>query len=426
MSGRSWCLVAAVLVSQHLFAGPRPAVVGAPGKAAGSSCFECHKALDEERLKQPAQLAAEDIHHTQGVTCAGCHGGDPTTDDPGIAMDPARGFVGKFAPAAIPAMCATCHGDATFMLKYAPNIPTDQYTQYLTSRHGLALAKGDTKVATCVSCHAAHGVLPTKDARSPVYPTRVTETCGRCHGDAALMKQYGIAGTEVNEYKRSVHFAALTEKNDLSAPTCNVCHGAHGATPPGVSSVSNVCGSCHITQRDLFDSSPHKDAFAAIEQPACESCHSNHAILPPQDGWIGVGEGQVCGACHSASDPGATAAAAISTSISGTVAAIDTAGTRVSRVEQAGMLMDDAKVKLEEAHQALVLARNQVHTVTPGKVNAQTAEALAATAAAENLAAEAAAEIRYRRTGLLISLAVIVLAIVAVVLKIRAMERPNR
>ncbi len=415
-----------LLLASAALAGPRAGTVGVPGKPAVDTCTTCHQALDDPRLVTPAVMAAEDVHRLQAVSCAGCHGGDPTSEDPEVAMNPARGFVGKFAATAIPAMCATCHGDVAFMLKYSPNIPTDQYTQYLTSHHGLALAKGDAKVATCASCHGAHGVLPSKDARSPVYPTRVVETCGRCHGNAELMKAYGIAGDEVSEYKRSVHFAALAEKNDLSAPTCNVCHGAHGATPPGLSSVSNVCGSCHLTQRELFDTSPHKDAFAAIEQPACEACHSNHAIVPPEDRWIGVGEGQVCGACHSAGDAGAVAAAAISTAISGTVAAIDAVNARVERVERAGMLMDDAKVKLEDAHQALVLARNQVHTVTPAKVDAQTGQAITAMDAAEKSAAEAVVEIRYRRTGLLVALAAILVAIAAVVLKIRAIERPNR
>ena len=177
-------------------------------------------------------------------------------------------------------------------------------------------------MAICTSCHGAHGVLPTGDARSPVYPTRIVETCGRCHADAALMARYGIKGNEILEYKRSAHYAALVTKNDLSAPTCKSCHGAHGATPPGIASVSSVCGTCHPTQRERFDLSPHKDAFAALQQPACESCHSNHAIVHPMDAWIGVGEKQVCGSCHSAGDPGANAAAEIAGALVNATAAI--------------------------------------------------------------------------------------------------------
>ncbi len=413
--------VPAVIVA----APPSGKAVGAPGKHAIDTCTACHRGLAEPRLKVPAAVADTDadIHHAQGITCAGCHGGDPTSSDKAVAMDPKRGFVGKFARAAIPEMCGSCHSDATFMLRYAPNIPTDQLAQYRTSKHGMALVKGDGNVAVCSSCHGAHGILPPSDARSPVYPTHVVETCGSCHGNAALMARYGIKGTELADYKRSVHYAALVEKNDLSAPTCNKCHGAHGATPPGVSSVSNVCGTCHVTQRERFDVSPHKDAFAALEQPACESCHSNHAIVHPGDNLIGVGTGQVCGECHSAGDAGATVAAAVSGELAHMHERVIAVEARVKKAERAGMLMDDAQVKLEEARQGVVLAQVEIHSVDPKRVATQTSQVLDAAGVADTLAAGAEAEIRFRRTGLFISLGVIALAMVALIFKIRTMER---
>ncbi|MFI5165402.1 MAG: hypothetical protein ACHQQS_02150 [Thermoanaerobaculales bacterium] len=412
-----------VVAATPIGALPSATAVGAPGKQAADRCTACHSGLDEARLKAPALAADADVHHLQGVTCAGCHGGDPTSDDIATAMDPARGFVGKFPRAAIPEMCGSCHSNATFMLSYAPNIPTDQLAQYRTSKHGQALAKGEINVAVCTSCHDAHGVLPASDARSPVYPSRIVETCGACHGNKALMARYGIKGDEVAEYKRSVHYAALTTKNDLSAPTCKSCHGAHGATPPGVSSVSNVCGTCHLTQREKFDLSPHKDAFAALEQPACESCHSNHAIVRPTDDLIGVGPGQVCGTCHSAPDAGTMVASTIASTLTTTSSAVGHAQQRVDRASRAGMLMDDAVVKLEEANQALVVARVEIHTAKATAVAKQSNQALVASGAAEKLAATAEAEIRFRRTGLFVSLAVIAIAMLALILKIRTIER---
>jgi hypothetical protein len=402
---------------------PSPAVVGAPGKEASDRCTVCHLGLDDARLRAPALAARTDVHHLQGVTCAGCHGGDPTSDDPAIAMDAKKGFVGKFSHQAIPEMCGSCHSNATFMLRYSPNIPTDQLAQYRTSKHGQALARGDTSVAVCSSCHHAHGVLAVSDPRSPVYPTHVVDTCATCHADKALMAHYGIKGDEVSEYKKSVHYAALTTKNDLSAPTCKSCHGAHGATPPGIGSVANVCGTCHVTQSDKFDTSPHKDAFAALEQPACESCHGNHAIVPPSDAWVGIGDGQVCGSCHSAGDKGATVATALGAALAKTAEAITAAKARVGHAARAGMLMDDALVQLDDAHQAYIVAETDIHTVNRALVTKTTSQALAATDAAEKLAARAEAEIRYRRTGLFISLGVIALAMIALILKVRAMER---
>jgi Cytochrome c3/Cytochrome c554 and c-prime len=412
-----------VLAAVAAQAAPPSTVVGAAGKHAEDTCSACHLALDDARLRAPAQLADSDIHHTQGISCAGCHGGDPSSDDAEVAMSPSKGFVGKIAYRDIPEICGSCHSDAAFMLRYAPNIPTDQLQQYKTSKHGLALAKGDTNVAVCTSCHGAHGIRQVNDGRSPVYPTHIVDTCARCHDDRTLMAHYGIKGNEVEEYKHSVHYAALVVKNDLSAPTCKSCHGAHGATPPGISSVANVCGTCHPTQRERFDLSPHKDAFAALEQPACESCHGNHAIVHPQNSWIGVGDKQVCGSCHSTGDDGAKAAAAISGALLGATRAIASAEKRVGHAEKAGMLMDDADVKLEDAHQALVMAQVEIHTVNPTRVEDRTKAVATDASAADTMAAAAEAEIRYRRTGLFISLALIAVAMVALIFKVRLIER---
>ena len=422
---RALAIACMLLPIAALAAPAAPKAVGAPGKHAADTCAACHAALDDPRLSAPAAPAAAeaDVHRVQGITCAGCHGGDPTAEDAAEAMDPKRGFRGKIAATAVPEMCGSCHADAAFMVRYGPNIPTDQLAQYRTSRHGLALAKGDGNVAVCTSCHGAHGVRPATDARSPVYPSRIGERCGACHGDATLMARYGIKGDELAEYKKSVHYAALTQRNDLSAPTCNDCHGSHGATPPGISSVSNVCGTCHLTQRERFDLSPHKEAFAAIEQPACEACHSNHAVLPPSDALIGIGQGQVCGECHAAGDAGAAAAESVAAALARMHERLAAVGARVQKAERAGMLMEEAQVKLEEAHQGVVLAQVEIHSVDPARVETQAKEVLAAAGVADGLAAAAEGEIRFRRTGLFISLAVIALAMLALIFKIRAMEK---
>ena len=71
------------------------------------------------------------------------------------------------------------------MRNYAPKQRVDQAVEYATSVHGQRLAKGDTKVATCISCHGAHGVRLVSDAKSPVYALNVAATCTKCHSDAS-------------------------------------------------------------------------------------------------------------------------------------------------------------------------------------------------------------------------------------------------
>src|SRR5262249_24542386 len=187
-----------------------------------------------------------------GLRCNDCHGGDPNSTEMEVSMNPARGFIGKPNRTKIPELCARCHSDAAMIHKFKPQQRVDQLAQYRTSVHGKRLAAGDDAVATCIDCHSVHDIRETKDRRAPVYPLRLPETCGRCHADAAYMAKYKIPTVQLADYKKSVHWRALAKDHDLSAPNCATCHGNHGATPPQVSSVAAVCGTCHIVFEDLF------------------------------------------------------------------------------------------------------------------------------------------------------------------------------
>ena len=137
------------------------------------------------------------------------------------------------------------------------------------------------------------------------------------------MSGYKIPTIQFAQYNKSVHHDALAVRGDLSAPTCTTCHGNHGATPPGVASVANVCSTCHVFQAQLFNSSPHKEAFAAAGLPACVTCHSNHAIVHPTDEFIGTGDKAVCTQCHTDGDAGFVAARKTKQQLIQLAAAID-------------------------------------------------------------------------------------------------------
>jgi len=254
---------------------------------APSSCLDCHSALGPPQQVTPEQFAA-DIHAQKGLTCASCHGGDPTKDDD-QAMSKAAGFRGHIKRSQIPELCASCHSDGAFMRKFNPSLRTDQLSQYKTSMHGQRLAKGDDQVAVCTDCHSVHGIMPAGDSRSSVHPLNVAATCSRCHSDSKRMKPYSIPSDQFAGYSASVHHEALAVRGDLSAPTCTTCHGNHGATPPGVASVEYVCSNCHAFQAQLFDASPHKAAFTSAKLPGCVSCHSNHRIQHPRTPCWGRG-----------------------------------------------------------------------------------------------------------------------------------------
>jgi mono/diheme cytochrome c family protein len=83
-----------------------------------------------------------------------------------------------------------------------------------------------------------------------------------------------------------------------SAPNCATCHGIHGATPPGIREVSNVCGNCHGAVIGYFREGPHFAAVQEVGEPKCVTCHGNHSNRKPTlKVFSGSGPGE-CGSCH--------------------------------------------------------------------------------------------------------------------------------
>jgi predicted CXXCH cytochrome family protein len=389
-----------------------------------NSCLDCHSALEGELHVTPEQFA-QDIHAQKGFTCASCHGGDPTkTDD--SAMSKAAGFKGKIEHAAVPKLCGSCHSDPGFMRQYNPSLRTDQFSQYQTSVHGKRLAAGDAKVAVCTDCHGVHDLRPASDSRSKVHPLNIATTCSRCHADAQYMAAYKIPTNQFAAYKTSVHHEPMVERGDLSAPTCTTCHGNHGATPPGVGSVANVCSTCHVFQAQLFDSSPHKAAFASAGLPGCVTCHSNHGITQPSDAMLGTGAGSVCTNCHTQGDAGYKVAGDMEQQVSTLGAAITRSDRILNQSESSGMEVSQPRLELDQARDALTKARVSVHTFAAAPVHADVDSGTKITAKTYSEGQAALRERDYRRTGLGMSLVAIVFVVVALKLYIREIEKNGK
>jgi predicted CXXCH cytochrome family protein len=392
--------------------------------AAATGCQTCHASQESAALATPARdFALTDVHRDRSFTCVDCHGGDGAATDKAAAKAAATGFRGKPSGAQVIAVCARCHSDAALMRKYAPKQRVDQAAEYATSVHGQQLVKGDSRVATCISCHGAHGVRLVSDAQSPVYPLNVAATCTKCHADPEHMKGYQRAGAPLPTdqraaYEKSVHYKAMVERNDLSAPTCNDCHGNHGAAPPGVGAIANVCGTCHTVFATKFALSTHSQIF----ERGCVECHSNHAIAQPRDAMLGTDKDALCSTCHSEGDEGHKAATAMRGGIERLKAAIAHSQEQVDSVENSGIDMADQALLLREAGNHLTVARTEMHAFDPGLVDAVLTEGIGLTAKFDGAAEAARSEVSYRRTGLGISLAFIVLVVIALQLKIRTLE----
>jgi predicted CXXCH cytochrome family protein len=456
-------------------------------------CFKCHSDMDDEK----AALYKTDIHHLNGISCAGCHGGDSSSDDMDIAMSAEKGFIGvpqrttrykvcvnchadenkmkkyganiptdqfenlkesvhfqptinnegpiadcvtchsvhnikkvkdpesKVYPTRITALCGECHSSAEYMKNYNPALPIDQVSKYRTSVHGGLNAKGDPNAAECASCHGSHEIQPVKDSRSLVYATNIPSVCAKCHSDSKLMSNYKIPTDQYENYVKSVHGIALLEKGDLSSPSCNDCHGNHGAVPPGVESISKVCGTCHVLNMELFEQSPHKKAFDEHNYPECESCHGNHFVQKATDDMVGTQKPAVCVRCHSneKNTKGFLVAGEMKTLIDSLKNEDSTTTKILNEASQKGMDVSDAVFSLKDVRQTLIQSRTTIHAFNLDKFKEQINEGYTIISKAKMSGEEAIDEYYYRRIGLGFSTVIVTLLVIGLYIKLRKVEK---
>jgi predicted CXXCH cytochrome family protein len=461
-------------------------------------CIACHSSLGD-KLQKPVDLYAVDVHFKKGVSCAGCHGGDPKNDDMEASMSKAAGFIGVPKGDDITAMCAKCHSNADYMKRFDSTIPTDQQAQlmqsvhwkkntaskgmivncvtchsvhnirpvhdaesavaglniiktctschssanvmkafnpslsvdqlekYKTSVHGQKVFQGNTKVAQCASCHGSHGIRQAVDAKSLVNAKNIPATCAKCHADAAYMKPYGIPTDQYQKFVNSVHGKALLEKGDMFAPSCNKCHGNHGAVPPGVASISNVCGTCHALNAELFSASPHKKVFDEKKIPECDVCHSNHDVQSPTDDMLGVGQQSTCMKCHQDNNStGYKVAGEMKMLIDSLQHNARYANGVITEAEQKGMEVSDAKFDFKDIRQILIETRTVMHKTDIEKYRETIKAGFDITNKSKTAGEEAIKDYYFRRTGLGISTLIITVLAVGLYLKIRKIERKQQ
>ena len=113
---------------------------------------------------------------------------------------------------------------------------------------------------------------------------------------------------------------------------------------------ADVCSQCHQREAELFRASPKQVIFEAIGQPECLTCHGNHRIERPVDTWVGLENGAVCSQCHDQTTNGSQIIREMRQELDSLSAAMSAADATIIRAEHAGMLLDDGRAALREAH----------------------------------------------------------------------------
>ncbi len=311
-----------------------------------SSCVVCHSDL--------AGAYRESIHTRAAIGCTTCHGGVAGPLEENLAHRGLR--KGSLDRLQVPRLCGGCHSDAEKMRPFG--LPLDAFAYYQTSAHGRAWKRGQRDAAVCTDCHGVHEILSVRDPRSPVSRAHLVETCASCHADTARMKAFHLDPHIPQRYRESVHFRAASAGN-THAPVCTDCHGSHGAAPPGVRDVEQVCGRCHTREATAFDESPHKTAYIREGLAPCTSCHGEHDVQPLTLERLQ----ETCTDCHDENDRGGRRAKELWSMLSETLARLRKAETLIQTMQDRGYPVEDLKGTLQDAREAWMVALPLVHTL---------------------------------------------------------------
>ena len=166
-------------------------------------------------------------------------------------MSRKAGWKGKIDHRQIPQLCGSCHSNPAFMRHTIP--ACDRSVGPVSHQRPRQAARGRRQESRRM--HRLSQRPRYKAAqRSPFHrlPRQRGEDLLSLPLRRGLHEIVRDSHQSVCQYNISVHHEALVVRGDLSAPTCTTCHGDHGAVPPGVDKVQNVCANCHVFQAQMY------------------------------------------------------------------------------------------------------------------------------------------------------------------------------
>ena len=226
-----------------------------------ASCLTCHTAM-KGLIKNPAGKTVDlnvdserfqsSVHGT--LSCTDCH--IQYSDNPHTAPDAsvpapvasvARKLSAKYGvdPVAA-AACLKCHEEIV--------------AKVTSSVHGRNIfEKHQTDGAWCIDCHGPpHYIVKSTDPRAAIGRVRQVETCGRCHGDKALIEKYKLQENVMESFRESFHGRKLL-LGHTKVPVCSSCHRGHDIlskndpnSPVFGRNKLVTCGKCHKGANEKF------------------------------------------------------------------------------------------------------------------------------------------------------------------------------
>lgn len=138
------------------------------------TCGSCHE-KSSHGFEESVHASALKKGNLESATCTDCHG----EHDIRGHKDPTSPVNAKNVAQQV---CANCHASLRLTQKYG--LPSNSFTTFADSYHGLAVRGGAVEVVNCASCHESHAIKSQKDPTSSINPENLIKTCGQCHPGA--------------------------------------------------------------------------------------------------------------------------------------------------------------------------------------------------------------------------------------------------
>ncbi len=244
-------------------------------------CVECHSrpylttqlpSGDALYVTIDGGAFANSIHGQAALHCTSCHTDITAYPHPALTAQNPREVAINFSQA-----CQACHAD--------------EFAKQQDSIHHQAQTQGNENAAVCSDCHNPHNTT------SPATPrSKIVATCGNCHSDIA------------QQYRQSVHGAALLNDENPDVPSCIDCHGVHNIASPVTAKFllnsPQLCATCHTDPAKMAKYGLNTDVLNTYvadfhgttvtlfekkspdqlpNKPLCIDCHGAHDITSVRD-----------------------------------------------------------------------------------------------------------------------------------------------
>lgn len=285
----------------------QPAAAPLAQKPDNSQCLACHSRPDQvhkfpngDTVSVAVDEQAYDQSKHTTLACTNCHTNISEFPHPENTAQSAKEYTLQYKDT-----CKQCH--------------PGQAKDVSGSAHYQMAAEGNTNTPVCADCHNPHTQpdIQTNDAGDPlpVEHKNIANTCSKCHAEI------------VDQYKNSVHGAALFDQANPDVPTCDDCHGIHkinkARTVEFRLNSPQLCANCH-TRADIMNKYnistdvmrtyvadfhgttvtlfEKRDPLQETNKPVCYDCHGVHNIVSVDDPQKGLAVKQnmlvACQRCH--------------------------------------------------------------------------------------------------------------------------------